>query len=50
VYGCLIYNDTKTTPVADQGVNFTYFGGTNSVTDGTLTIAWNASGIFRITV
>lgn len=50
VYGCLIYNDTKTTPVADQGVCHIYFGGPASVTDGTLTISWNASGIFRITV
>jgi hypothetical protein len=50
VYGCLIYNDTKTTPVADQGVCHIYFGGTNSVTDGTLTVSWNASGLFRITV
>lgn len=49
VYGCLVYDDTITTPVADQGVSYHYFGGANSVTDGTFTIVWNASGIFTIT-
>lgn len=49
VFGCLVYSDTITTPVADQGVCYNYFGGTNSVTDGTFTIVWNASGIFTIT-
>lgn len=49
VFGCLVYDDTIATPVADQGVCFNYFGGTNSVTDGTFTIIWNASGIFAIT-
>ncbi len=49
VYGCLVYDDTITTPVADQGVCYNYFGGVNSVTDGTFTIIWNASGIFAIT-
>lgn len=50
VYGSLVYNDTKTTPVADQGVCFNYFGGANSVTSGVLTVVWNANGLFRITV
>ena len=50
VYGCLVYDDTKTTPVADQGVCFIYFGGPNAVTAGTLTVVWNASGLFRVTV
>ncbi len=49
VFGCLVYDDTITTPVADQGISYHYFGGTNSVTDGTFTIIWNASGIFTIT-
>lgn len=49
-YGCLVYNDTLTTPVADQGVCFIYFGGSNSVTSGTYTIVWNSSGIATITV
>jgi len=50
VFGCLVYDDTIATPVADQGVCFNYFGGTNSVTDGTFTIIWNASGIFALTL
>ena len=49
VFGCLVYDDTIASPVADQGVCYNYFGGTNSVTDGTFTIVWNASGIFAIT-
>lgn len=50
VFGCLVYDDTITTPVADQGLCFNYFGGTQSVTAGTFTVVWSASGIFRITV
>jgi hypothetical protein len=48
--GALIYNDTLTTPVADQGICYNYFGGANSVTSGTFTIVWNASGIFALTL
>jgi len=50
VFGCLVYDDTITTPVADQGVSFHYFGGTNSVTDGSFTIIWNAAGVLTITL
>lgn len=50
VYGALVYDDTLTTPVADQGICFNYFGGVNSVTSGTFTVVWNTNGIFRITV
>ena len=50
VFGCLVYNDTIATPVADQGMSYNYFGGTNSVTDGQFTIVWNASGIFTLTL
>lgn len=50
VFGCLVYDDTLTTPVADQGVCYNYFGGTNSVVNGTFTVVWNANGIFRITL
>ena len=39
-----------TTPVADQGICYNYFGGANSVTLGTFTIVWNASGIFALTL
>jgi hypothetical protein len=49
VFGCLVYDDTIATPVADQGVCYNYFGGTNSVTDGTFTIVWHTSGIFTAT-
>jgi hypothetical protein len=49
-YGCLVYENTLTTPVADQGICFNYFGGANSVTSGTFTIVWNASGLFTVTV
>lgn len=49
VHGCLVYNTTSTTP-DDQGVCYIYFGGANSVTNGTLTVVWHANGIFRITL
>lgn len=50
VYGCLVYCDSATTPVADQGVCYNYFGGSNSVVNGTFTIVWSGSGIFTISV
>lgn len=46
VFGCLVYNDTT----LNQGISFNYFGGTNSVTDGTFTVLWNASGILTLTL
>src|ERR1035437_8827772 len=49
-YGCLVYDHTISTPVADQGICFNYFGGVQTVTAGTFTIAWNASGIFTLTL
>jgi hypothetical protein len=50
VYGCLVYDATIATPVAKQGLCFNYFGGVQSVTGGTFTVVWNASGIATITV
>lgn len=50
VYGVLVYDDTLTTPVADQGVCFNFLGGPNSVTNGTFTVVWNANGIWRATI
>lgn len=50
VHGCLVYDDTLTTPVADQGMCYNYFGGANSVTNGTFTVVWSANGIFRATL
>ena len=49
-YGCLVYDDTLTTPVADQGICFNYFGGANSVTSGSFTVVWNASGVMSLTL
>lgn len=48
-YGAQIY-DPSATPVASQGACFNYFGGPNSVTNGTFTAVWNASGILRFTL
>lgn len=52
VRGCLVYDDTivvGTGGIADEGVCYNYFGGTQTVTNGTFTIIWNANGLFRIT-
>jgi alpha-D-ribose 1-methylphosphonate 5-phosphate C-P lyase len=49
-FGCLVYDDTITTPVADQGICFNYFGGTQTVTNGVATVVWHANGIWRITL
>ena len=49
VYGCLVYDDTLTTPVADQGVCFNDFGGAQQVTSGDFTVQWHTNGIFTIT-
>jgi hypothetical protein len=48
-FGCLIYDDTITTPVADQGLCYLYFGGSQSVTGGLFTVVYSASGIASIT-
>lgn len=50
VHGCLIYDDTLTTPVADQGICYLYFGGSNSVVNGTFTVVYSSNGIWRITL
>jgi hypothetical protein len=50
VFGCLVYDDPVTAPTADIGVSYNYFGGTNAVTNGQLTVVWNANGIFRVTL
>lgn len=47
-HGCLIYADSVTTPVADQGLIAVYFGGAYSATNGTFAITWHANGIFYI--
>lgn len=49
-YGCLVYDSTITAgTVAKQGMCFNYFGGAQSVTSGTFTINWDATGIFKFT-
>jgi len=51
VFGCLVYDNTISGgTVAKQGACFNYFGGSQSVTAGTFTIIWSASGILRVTV
>ena len=50
VYGCLVYDSSLATPVADQGLCYNYFGGSNSVTSGSFTIVWNGSGILTLTL
>lgn len=51
-YGCLVYTTTawSGTGVTNQGICFNYFGGTQSVTGGTFTIAWYATGYSSGTV
>ena len=51
VGGCLIYDNTITAvTVAKQGLCFLYFGGTQSVTAGTFSVIFSASGIVTATV
>lgn len=50
VFGCLVYENTLTTPVADQGICFNYFGGSQGVTSGTFTVVWNVNGIWKATL
>ena len=44
-----LYDDTIATPVKPL-ISYVDFGGTQTVTAGTLTIIWNASGVWSITV
>lgn len=49
-FGCLVYDSTITAgTVAKQGLCFNYFGGAQSVTAGSFTIVWDATGIFKFT-
>lgn len=49
-YGVLLYEDARTTPVADQGILAVYFGGAVTSTAGLFTVQWSANGIWRIDV
>lgn len=48
-YGVLVYDSSITAPTANQGVCFNAFGGSASITNGSFSVQWNASGIFTIT-
>jgi hypothetical protein len=49
-FGCLVYDDTLAAVVTDQGMSYHYFGGTQSITAGLMTIIWNAAGIQTYTL
>lgn len=48
-YGCCVYDHTAGTPT-DQVLCYNYFGGVQTITSGTFTVVWNASGIMAITL
>lgn len=48
-FGILVYDFSIATPVVKQGLCYNAFGGSNSVTSGTFTVVFNASGICAIT-
>jgi len=50
VVGAMVYDFSLATPVDNQGVCYNYFGGANTVTNGTFTVVWNANGVYRITL
>ncbi len=51
VEGALIYDDDITAgTIADQGMCFLWFGGSQSVTAGTFSVVFNAAGIVTATV
>ena len=51
-FGALVYDHTTTSPagVTDQGICFSYFGGTQTVTLGSFTIAWSGGNILQLTL
>lgn len=50
-FGDLTYDNTISAgTVAKQGLCFHYYGGTQSVSAGNLTIIWDATGVFKISV
>jgi hypothetical protein len=49
-FGCLVYDFTITAgTVAKQAMCFNYFGGAQTVTNGTFTIVWDVTGVFKFT-
>jgi len=51
-FGALCYSDMIATPVAKQGICYLYFGGTQTVTLGTLTLVYATppDGLFKLTL
>lgn len=49
ITGLLCYDDTLTTPVADQGFGYHYFGAASSPS-GDVTFVYSSSGLQRITL
>jgi len=47
-YHAVIYDDTTTSPTADQLICSIDFGGAETVASGTFTIEWDATGIIRL--
>jgi hypothetical protein len=43
VYGCHVGDTT----LSNYGISYHYFGGVQTVTDGTFTVAWNSSGVIN---
>jgi hypothetical protein len=50
VRGALIWDDTPTSPTADPALCLVNFGSDYSVSSGTFTIQWAATGIFTIDI
>ncbi len=51
VEGLLVYDDSITAgTVADQGVCYNWFGGSQSVTSGTFSVIFDSNGLLRVTV
>jgi hypothetical protein len=48
-YGGLVYDTTVGSATTHPGISYNYFGGAQTVTSGTFTINWNASGIATFT-
>jgi len=46
-FGCLVYDDTLTNK---PGWSYNYFGGSNSVTNGTFTVVWHSNGVISFTL
>lgn len=48
-HGVLVYDNTLTTPVADQGICYNAFGSSQGVTGGTFTVVWGTA-ILQLTL